>query len=117
VRRGPIPALLLCTYSVPDRETGKSAKASHVVVSSSARALDGFIIDNPSFGNAGYLAGLLNSLSGRGEEVMLRTKSFSSAGLMLSRATVNTLGAVLIFVIPALILAAGIVFWAMRRRA
>jgi hypothetical protein len=117
VLRGPFPALVLCRYSVTDRETGRADRVSNLVISGSAGMLDTLTVDNPAFANAEYLVNLLNRLSGRQDLIPLRPKSFTGRGLNLPRFTVNLLGAVFIFLIPAAILAAGIVVWVRRRRA
>jgi hypothetical protein len=117
VRRGPIPALVLCDYSVLDRETGRSAMASHLLVSGSAGMLDAYGVNNPSFSNAEYLVNILNVLSGRDDILPFRPKSFAGNNLNLSRTTVNVLGTILILVIPLIILAAGLVVWIRRIRS
>jgi ABC-type uncharacterized transport system involved in gliding motility auxiliary subunit len=117
VLRGPFPALVLCRYSVINRETGKADRVSNVLVSGSAGMLDTLTVDNPAFANAEYLVKLLNQLSGRRDIIPLRPKSFTGMGLNLPRFTVNLLGLVFIFLIPAVILTAGLVIWIKRKRA
>ncbi|MDR0720046.1 MAG: GldG family protein [Treponema sp.] len=116
-KRGPMPALVLCAYRILNRETAKTEKASYLLVSGSAGMLDGYAVNSPSFSNADYITNLLNSLSGREEALTLRPKSFGAQGLMLSRAQANTLGAIMIFVIPLLVLAFGVFIWIKRRSA
>jgi hypothetical protein len=115
--RGPFPALVLCGYSVIDRETGRAGRVSHVLVSGSAGMLDTLTVDNPAFANAEYLVNLLNRLSGRRDIIPLRPKSFTGRGLNLPRFTVNLLGLLFIFLIPAAILTAGLAVWIRRKRA
>jgi hypothetical protein len=110
--RGPFPALTLSRYLA----TGGAGKVSRVLVSGSAAMLDTLVVDNPAFANAEYLLNLLNRLSGRQDIVPLRPKSFTGRGLNLPRFTVNMLGAIFIFLVPAVILAAGLVIWIKRRR-
>jgi ABC-2 type transport system permease protein len=117
VLRGPFPALVLSRYSVINRETGKADKVSNVLTAGSAGMLDTLTVDNPAFANAEYLVNLLNRLSGRQDIIPLRPKSFTGMGLNLPRFTVNLLGFIFIFLIPAAILAAGLVVWIGRRRA
>ncbi|MDR0730923.1 MAG: GldG family protein [Treponema sp.] len=115
--RGPFPALVLCRYSVINRETGKAGKVSNVLVSGSAGILDTLAVDNPAFANTEYLVNLLNRLSGRQDIIPLSPKSFTGRGLTLPRLTVNILGLVFIFLLPAVILAAGLVIWIKRKHA
>jgi ABC-type uncharacterized transport system involved in gliding motility auxiliary subunit len=114
VRRGPLPALILSSYSVLNRQTARVDKASHVLISGSAGMLDGYAVNNPSFSNAEYLVNILNSLSGRRDIIAFRPKSFGAAGLMLSRTAVNVLGGVLIILIPVLLILGGIIIWIRR---
>jgi ABC-type uncharacterized transport system involved in gliding motility auxiliary subunit len=116
-KRGPMPALVLCAYRILNRETAKTEKASYVLVSGSAGMLDGYAVNSPSFSNADYITTVLNSLSGREGALALRPKSFGAQGLMLSRAGANTLGAIMIFAVPFLVLAFGLFIWIKRRGA
>ncbi|MDR2553081.1 MAG: GldG family protein [Treponema sp.] len=115
--RGPLPAMLLCAYSLRDRGSGKIAAASYLVVSGSTAMMDGFAVNDPSFANAEYLVKLLNKLSAREEPLAFRSRTLAGGGLNLSKNTVNTLGAFLIFVIPLLVLASGLAVWIRRIRS
>lgn len=117
VRRGPIPALVLCAYSLADRRTGKTAAASYLLVSGSAGMLDGYSVNNPSFSNGEYLVNLLNSLTNRTDVIAFQPKSFTGSPLNLPRAKVNALGLACIALVPLLLLAAGLAVWIRRRRA
>jgi hypothetical protein len=114
VRHGPIPALILSSYSILDRQTARVDRASHILVSGSTGMLDSAVVNNPSFSNGEYLVNVLNSLSGRRDIITFQPKSFGGAGLMLSRTVVNVLGGILIFLIPALLILAGILVWTRR---
>ena len=117
VLRGPFPALVLSRYSVINRETGAAERVSNLLTAGSAGMLDTLTVDNPAFANAEYLVKLLNRLSGRQDIVPLRPKSFTGRGLNLPRFTVNLLGLLFIFLIPAAILTAGLVVRMRRMRA
>ncbi|MDR1412149.1 MAG: Gldg family protein [Spirochaetaceae bacterium] len=117
VRRGPIPALVLCAYSLTDRQSGKATAASYLLVSGSAGMLDGYSVNNPSFGNGEYLVNLLNSLTNRADIIAFQPKSFAGSPLNLPRAQVNILGLACIAAVPLSLLAAGLAVWTRRRRA
>jgi ABC-type uncharacterized transport system involved in gliding motility auxiliary subunit len=117
VWHGPIPALILSSYSLADRQTGKTAKASHLLISGSAGMLDAYAVNNPSFSNAEYLIRLFNSLSGADVAIPFQPKSFAGNSLNLSRTAVNMLGLMVVFVLPALILGAGLIVWIRRIRS
>jgi len=114
VRHGPIPALILSSYSILDRQTARVDRASHILISGSTGMLDAYAVNNPSFSNGEYLVNVLNSLSGRKAGITFQPKSFSTAGLMLSRTAVNVIGGIFIFLIPALLILAGILVWVRR---
>jgi hypothetical protein len=115
--RGPIPALLLCGYSLMDRGAGKAGAQSNVLVSGSSAMLDAFAVENPGFSNAEYLVSLLNQLSGRSDIIPLRPKSFTSMGLNLPRLTVNIIGLLFMAAVPLVILAAGLAVWIKRKHS
>jgi hypothetical protein len=115
--RGPFPALVLCNYSMVNRETGRADRVSHILAAGSAGILDTLAVDNPGFSNTEYLVNVLNRLSGREDIIPLRPKSFAGRGLNLPRLTVNILGLIFIFLIPAVILTAGLVVWVKRKHA
>jgi hypothetical protein len=115
--RGPIPALVLCRYSLVNRATGRADAVSSVLVSGSTAMLDSFAVENPSFSNTAYLVNLLNQLANRQDIIPLRPKSFTSAGLNLPRLTVNIIGLAFIAVIPLVILAAGLAVWIKRKHS
>jgi hypothetical protein len=115
--RGPFPALALCAYSIINRETGKADKVSYLLAAGSAGILDTLAVNNPAFANTEYLVNLLNRLSGREDAVPLAPKSFTGRGLNLPRLTVNILGLCFIFLIPAFIVAAGLVIRIKRKHA
>lgn len=115
--RGPLPALILCRYSLMDRSTGKPDKVSNILVSGSAVMLDSLAVDNPSFSNTEYLVNIFNRLSSRIDIIPLAPKSFTGSGLNLPRLTVNIIGLAFIVILPLLILATGITIWIKRKRS
>ena len=114
---GPIPALVLCKYSLTDRSTGKAEAESNVLVSGSTAMIDTFAVDNPGFSNTEYLVNVLNRLSNRFDIVPLRPKSFTGTALNLPRLTVNIIGIVFIALIPLLILSTGLAVWVKRKHS
>jgi hypothetical protein len=117
LQRGPVPALALCRYSLINRSTGKADTLSNVLVSGSAAMLDSFAVENPTFSNTEYLLNVLNRLANRAGTIPLSPKSFTGAGLNLSKFAVNITGLVFIAVIPLLILTAGLAVWIGRKNA
>jgi ABC-type uncharacterized transport system involved in gliding motility auxiliary subunit len=79
--------------------------------------LDGYSVNNPSFGNGEYLVNLLNSLTNRTDTIVFQPKSFAGSSLNLPRTQVNILGLVCIAVVPLVILISGLAVWIRRRRA
>ena len=115
--RGPIPALILCKYSLINHGTGKADAQSNMVISGSAAMLDAFAVENPGFSNTEYLVNLLNQLSARVDIIPLRPKSFTSMGLNLPRLTINIIGLLFIAVTPLIILVIGFTVWIKRKHS
>lgn len=113
--RGPIPALVLASYTVKDKETGKAEKQSNVLVSGSSGMLDSYSIDNSSLSNSEYLLNVLNTLTDKQETIKIQSKTITGKELNLSTAAANRLGLIFALLIPLAIIGAGIGIWLYRR--
>lgn len=113
--RGPIPALVLASYSVNDKETGQVKLQSNIIVSGSSGMLDSYSIDNSSLANSEYLLNLINTLTEKKETVKIQSKSITGNELNISTSQANWLGLIFALLIPLAILAAGIGIWLYRR--
>ncbi|HVI39941.1 MAG TPA: Gldg family protein [Anaerovoracaceae bacterium] len=113
--RGPIPALVLASYSINDKETGKVQKQSNILVSGSSGMLDAYSIDNSSLSNSEYLLNVFNTLAERKETVKIQSKTITGNELNISTAEANWLGLIFALLIPLAILAMGVGIWLFRR--
>lgn len=113
--RGPIPALVLASYSISDKETGKVQKQSNILVSGSSGMLDSYSIDNSSLADSEYLLNVFNTLTEKSETVQIRSKTITGNELNISTAEANWLGLIFALLIPLAIMAAGVGIWLYRR--
>lgn len=113
--RGPIPALVLASYSVKDKETGKVQKQSNILVSGSSGMLDSYSIDNSSLSDSEYLLNVFNTLTEKKETVKIRSKTITGNELNISTAEANRLGLIFALLIPLAIIGTGVGIWLYRR--
>lgn len=116
VRRGPMPALALCSRRVYDTQNAGVVKASsQVLVSGSVEMLDNYAVGNPSFANAQYIIHVLNSLCERSDPIVVTPKSLAGSAPNFTQAEADRLGVLFALVIPAVVLASGLAVWLFRR--
>jgi len=113
--RGPIPALVLASYSIKDKETGEVQKQSNILVSGSSGMLDTYSIDNSSLSNSEYLLNVINTLAEREETVKIQTKTITGNELTISTSEANWLGLIFALLIPLIIIGIGVTIWLYRR--
>lgn len=113
--RGPIPALVLASYSVKDKETGRVMKQSSILVSGSSGMLDSYSIDNSSLSNSEYLLNVINNLTERKETISIKPKTITGDKLNISIAEANMLGLIFALLIPFAIIGTGAIIWLYRR--
>ena len=113
--RGPIPALVLASYSVTDKATGKIQKKSNILISGSSGMLDAYSIDNSSLSNSEYLLSVFNTLAERDEPIKIQSKTITGNELNITTSTANWLGLIFALLIPLAIFAIGIGIWLYRR--
>ncbi len=116
VVRGPIPALVLCSYKVTDPSNASLVKASsHILACGSAEVAGDFVIGSPSFANAEYLIHVLNDLCEKDDNIAVTPKTIVGHALNLSQSQADRFGNLFVFVIPAAVLVLGIGIWLYRR--
>ncbi|MEM1483504.1 Gldg family protein [Oscillospiraceae bacterium PP1C4] len=114
--RGPIPALVLCSYQVRDSANANTvAGQSNVLISGSAGMLDKYAVGNSAFSNAEYLINLLNDLCQRNDVISVTPKTIAGSPLNITQQTADYLGSLFVFIIPSIVLALGVAVWMMRR--
>lgn len=114
-QRGPIPALVQCSYTIRDKSTGQVTKQSNLLISGSSGMLDDYSVENASLSNSEYLLNVFNTVSERTNVMKVQSKTITGNELNLSTSTANWLGLLFAFLIPLLILGAGVAVWLLRR--
>lgn len=116
VWRGPIPALVLCSYKIADSSNAsKLVASSNILVCGSVEAAGNFVINNPSFANAEYLVNVLNDLCEKDDGIAVTPKTIVGHALNLQQSQADSFGNLFVFVIPAAVLILGIGIWLYRR--
>lgn len=113
--KGPVTAMILSSYTKRDTSGQSAHKTSYVLASGSTAMLDKFAIGNSSFSNAEYLINAFNVLSNRKNVIKITPKTITGNSLNVSKNKADIIGAIFVFILPALVLAAGIVIWLKRR--
>lgn len=114
--KGPIPALILCTYQPSGRQiTAEQRLPSNILVSGSIRLLDEYVLNSDAFSNASYLIQVLNTLCEKDSGIVVEDKSLAGSALNITQQSADTLGNLFVFVIPVLVLGAGCGVWFFRR--
>lgn len=114
--KGPIPALLLCSYQESSRQNTLDAKpASHILVSGSTRFLDEATLSTEAFSNAAYIMQVLNELCEKDSGIIVEDRSLVGTVLNITRQSADALGNIFVFIIPLAMLAAGCAVWFFRR--
>lgn len=105
--------------AVGTRNSGSTEenRSSHIVVVGSSRALWESFLTYKAFNNAAYFVNIFNALSSAGNSgVVIEGKNLDSAVLGADNsAMVNFVAALARYVIPAAVLAAGLIIWLIRR--
>lgn len=105
---GPFPALLLSQRQV-------DGGAASVLVASTSLAVEGSILQMPTFANSRYYLSLLGALAGRSDNAVVEAKQIVSPALAYSEGTALAWSFVFLVLLPLAILAAG-AFVFIRRR-
>ncbi len=115
-QRGPLPAMVLCSYRLLDSQNGNAEKASsHILVSGSTELLANYAVGNRSFANGEYLIHVLNDLCERSDAIAVTPKSIVGNALNLTQAQGDRLGYLFVLAIPVVVLGVGVAVWLGRR--
>jgi hypothetical protein len=114
---GPLPALVTSSFNTPTSDGNLHSKAvlqSHMIISASTGMLDQIALQNTSLTNVEYLLNLLSDLTDR-DTINILPTSLASRTLGITSAQASMLGIILVGILPALILLAGVGVWLFRR--
>ncbi|MCL2056803.1 MAG: GldG family protein [Oscillospiraceae bacterium] len=109
---GPIPALVMAQKSRYERF---DLLTSTVLAGGSETFVDGYLLGQTSLANSEYILGLVHSLSGRDDVVVIQSKTIQYRQLPITANQVIGISVVLAIIFPVLVLAFGIVVWLRRR--
>ena len=97
------------------QSTGDSLIESNVIVMGSMSMMDINLVQNTAYNNAEYFIGLLNSVCGKEDSIVIASKDLSQTSITATQAQLKMIRTVVVFVIPAVVVVIGIVV-AIRRR-
>lgn len=107
-----IPALVKSMYVRYDNNT---PLISSVFVASSVLSFDSMLLNSKSFTNADYYLNLFNTVMERDDVISIAPKSLGGKQLGITQAQVNMISIVLVYVLPIMTIAAGLIIWLRRR--
>ena len=73
------------------------------------------ILDNSSYSNEDFILNSISYLTNKGDALNIRAKVISAESLTMTERQVNVISVLLQYVLPILILVAGLVIWLRRR--
>lgn len=97
------------------QSTGDAFIESDVIVLGSMSMLDYNLIQDSSYNNAEYFVGLLNSICGKEDNIVIAAKDMTQATISATETQLKTIRVVVVFLIPLAVVAVGVVV-AIRRR-
>ena len=108
----------LCLAALSRRFTPDNNNISNIFVSGSYYAFEGSgYLSQPGYANGDFLLNVVNFATGRANDSItsIRPKDATTGKLNMTQAQVNAIKIILQWVVPILILAAGLVVWIRRR--
>ena len=110
--RGENTVMALCR---DQQATGGDFIESDLIYIGSMSILDVNLLSDSSYNNAEYFIGLLNAVCGKEDQIVIASKDLTKTTISATEAQLKVLRAVVVFLIPLAVVAAGIVV-AVRRR-
>lgn len=97
------------------QSTGSEFIESDVIVIGSMSMLDVNLVQNSAYNNAEYFIGLLNSVCGKEDSIVIASKDLTQTSISATATQLKVIRAVVVFLIPLAVVAVGIIV-AVRRR-
>ena len=97
------------------QSTGDSFIESDVIVLGSMSMLDANLVQNSSYNNAEYFVGLLNSVCGKEDSIVVASKDLTQTSITATATQLKVIRLVVVFLIPLTVVVAGVIV-AVRRR-
>ena len=108
-KKGPIPAMAIAETQVDGIEN-----QSKVLVCGSVVAFDDTFLSRGALNNSSYTLGVFNKITHQENVIQIESKSLEGQELGISAYQAATIGIILTFVLPIIVVIAGIVVWAKR---
>ncbi len=97
------------------QSTGSEYIESDVIVLGSMSLLDYYLVQDSSYNNAEYFIGLLNSVCGKEDNIVIATKDLNTSSISVSDSVLRVIKWIVIAIIPLIVVAVGVAV-AIRRR-
>lgn len=97
------------------QSTGDSFIESDVIVLGSMSMLDANLVQNSSYNNAEYFVGLLNSVCGKEDSIVVASKDLTQTSITATATQLKVIRLVVVFLIPLTVVVVGVIV-AVRRR-
>lgn len=110
--RGSNAVMVLCR---DQQSTGSEFIESDVIVLGSMSLLDYYLLQDGSYNNAEYFVGLLNSVCGKEDNIVIATKDLNQNSISTSDTQLKVIRTIVVIVIPFVVVVIGVVV-AVRRR-
>ena len=110
--KGQNTVMALCR---DQQSTGDAFIESDVIVLGSMSMLDVNLVQNSAYNNAEYFVGLLNSVCGKEDSIVVASKDLTQTSISASATQLKAIRLVVVFLIPLAVVVAGVIV-AVRRR-
>ncbi|WP_298482274.1 GldG family protein [uncultured Ruminococcus sp.] len=110
--RGENTVMALCR---DQQSTGSEFIESDVIVLGSMSLLDYNLVQDSAYNNAEYFIGLLNSVCGKEDSIVIAAKDLSQTSISATETQLKTIRTLVVFLIPLAVVVVGVIV-AVRRR-
>lgn len=110
--RGENTVMALCR---DQQSTGSEFIESDVIVLGSMSLLDYNLVQDSAYNNAEYFIGLLNSICGKEDSIVIAAKDLSQTSISATETQLKTIRTLVVFLIPLAVVVIGVIV-AVRRR-
>lgn len=110
--RGENTVMALCR---DQQSTGSELIESDVIVLGAMSILDYNLVQDSAYNNAEYFIGLLNSICGKEDSIVIAAKDLSQTSISATETQLKTIRTIVVFLIPLTVVVVGVIV-AIRRR-
>lgn len=110
--RGANTVMALCR---DQQSAGDHFIESDILVIGSMSMLDYNLVQNTAYNNAEYIVGVLNQVCGKEDSIVIASKDLSQTSITATQSQLIGIRTVVVFVIPAMVVVAGVIVAVCRR--